>query len=292
VFATNNDAAFFHESNTISCSHVARERSRLRAMAGRLPWRAKMSVPQELIDPPLLRERMSVGKGVVWATRNVLAERGAAWSVLIVIALALPLYAINYHEGAHPIAGFWLALVLGAIAAGACMGVMVASLLGRSRRLALQGIACQLRWGLPCLLLFGIVMPTMMLAWKHVVAPATNVEWLNAWYQNDWAGAWKPLAHVASIAVINLAMAPFAALALPALAVVGGSPAATVDWMKRHVHHKTYHAVVLGNVGIGLAMVAWVPWVGLLALPVMCLLLVRVFHYSFERRPGWPPEPQ
>jgi hypothetical protein len=37
-----------------------------------------------------------------------------------------------------------------------------------------------------------------------------------------------------------------------------------------------------------LGVLAFVPWVGLLALPVMCLLLVRVFHLTFARREEWP----
>ena len=195
---------------------------------------------------------------------------------------------IGYHEGAFPILGFWLALLLGAVAAGASMGVMVATLLGKSKTLALTAVACQVRWMRTFTLLMGVMIPVMILVWKYVIGPATNVELLNGWYQNEWASVWKPLAQVTAIAVGQLALAPFAALAVPALAVAGGSRVETVEWMKRRLHHKTYDAILFGNLGIALALLAFVPWVGLLTLPVMCLLLVRVFHLTFARREGWP----
>jgi hypothetical protein len=99
---------------------------------------------------------------------------------------------------------------------------------------------------------------------------------------------WKPLAQVTAIAVLQLTLAPFAALAVPALAVAGGSRLETVQWMKHRLHHKTYDALALGYWGMTLGVLAFVPWVGLLALPVMCLLLVRVFHLTFARREEWP----
>ena len=169
------------------------------------------------------------------------------------------------------------------------MGLVVASLLGRSGGLALTAVACQLGRMAPFTIVFGVMIPLMILAWRYVVGPATNIELLNGWFQNEWASAWKPLGHVTSIAVMQLAMAPFAALAVPALAVGGGSRRETVDWMKRRLHHKTYDALRLGYWGMALAVLAWVPWLGLLALPLMCLLLVRVFHYTFARRADWPP---
>lgn len=104
---------------------------------------------------------------------------------------------------------------------------------------------------------------------------------VNAWYQNEWAAAWKPLAHVASIAVMQLALAPFAALAVPIVAVLGGSPVAPAGSVLEHVYDRTYRAFGLACVGIMLAILAFVPWVGLLVVPTMCLLLVRVFHFSF-----------
>jgi hypothetical protein len=128
----------------------------------------------------------------------------------------------------------------------------------------------------------------MILTWRYVVAPATNIELLNGWFQNEWASVWKPLAQVTAIAVLQLTLAPFAALAVPALAVAGGSRLETVQWMKHRLHHKTYDALALGYWGMTLGVLAFVPWVGLLALPVMCLLLVRVFHLTFARREEWP----
>jgi hypothetical protein len=240
---------------------------------------------KELFEPPAVQERMPLNAAVLWAARNVLGARGTAWSVLITIAVSLPLYMMGYHEGAYPMAGFWLTLVLGAVAAGAAMGVMVASLLGGERRLAMTGVACQVRAMVPFVLTFGVVMTLVILAWRHLIGPATGEATVaTAWFTNGWASVWKPLAQVTSIAVLQLVVAPFAALALPALAVAGGSRAETVAWMRSRLHHKTYDAIRLGYWGMALAILAFVPWVGLLALPVMCLLLVRVFHFSFRRQ--------
>ena len=247
-----------------------------------------MSNTKQLFEPPPQQEQIRLGGGVLWAARNALGARGTAWSVLITVAVSLPLYVIGYHEGAFPIVGFWLALVLGAVAAGASMGVMVASLLGKSRGLALTAVACQLRWMRPFTLTFAVAVPLMILTWRYVAAPATNIELLNGWFQNEWASVWKPLAQVTAIAVLQLTLAPFAALAVPALAVAGGSRLETVQWMKHRLHHKTYDALALGYWGMTLGVLAFVPWVGLLALPVMCLLLVRVFHLTFARREEWP----
>ena len=105
---------------------------------------------------------------MLWAARNALGARGTAWSVLITVAVSLPLYVIGYHEGAFPIVGFWLALVLGAVAAGASMGVMVASLLGKSRGLALTAVACQLRWMRPFTLTFAVAVAGKRLRSRRV----------------------------------------------------------------------------------------------------------------------------
>ena len=144
------------------------------------------------------------------------------------------------------------------------------------------------RWLALLALTFAVAVPLMILTWRYVVAPATNIELLNGWFQNEWASVWKPLAQVTAIAVLQLTLAPFAALAVPALAVAGGSRLETVQWMKHRLHHKTYDALALGYWGMTLGVLAFVPWVGLLALPVMCLLLVRVFHLTFARREEWP----
>jgi hypothetical protein len=243
---------------------------------------------KELFEPPAARERMPLGEGVLWAARNVLSARGTAWSVLITIAVSLPLYLMGYHAGGHPIGGFWLAMVLGAVAAGGAMGVMVASLVGGDRRLALTGVACQLRSMWAFGLWFGLIVTVVILGWRAWVPAQTTAPEAAAasWFLNDWASVWKPLGQVTSLAVLHLVTAPFAALAVPALAVAGGSGAETVAWMRWRLHHKTYDAIRLGYWGMTLALLAFVPWVGLLALPLTCLLLVRVFHFSFRRQEG------
>jgi hypothetical protein len=83
-------------------------------------------------------------------------------------------------------------------------------------------------------------------------------------------------------AVATGAGAPFAALAIPALAVTSGSSEETVAWIRHKLHHKAYDAFALGYWGLLLAGLAHVPWVGMLALPVMCLVVIRVFHFSFS----------
>ena len=239
-----------------------------------------------LFDVPRHPGRMRLGPGVLWAMRHAVAARGTAGSMLITIVVSLPLFAVGYHEAAWPIVGYWLALGLGAVAAGACMGVMVAGLIGAPRKLAWQGVACQVGAMAPFTWTFGAVGTGIILAWRHLFGSASEVEWLTSWYANEWTGAWKPLAQVTALGVMHIAIAPFAALAVPALAVTSGSSAQTVAWIRHKLHHKAYDAFGIAYWGLLLAALAHVPWMGLLALPVMCLLMVRVFHFSLSPREG------
>jgi hypothetical protein len=54
-----------------------------------------------------------------------------------------------------------------------------------------------------------------------------------------------------------------------------------VKWMRRHVHHRAYDAFRLGWWYLALAAVAFIPYLGVLALPVACLVIVRTFHIAF-----------
>ena len=80
---------------------------------------------------------MPVGAAVAWAVRHVLATRGTPAAVFIILVAAMPLYAMDYHRGEVPVLGLWVSLAAGGLAAGAAVGVVVASLLagrGRSAR--------------------------------------------------------------------------------------------------------------------------------------------------------------
>ena len=74
------------------------------------------------------------------------------------------------------------------------------------------------------------------------------------------------------------------------MAAAGTPIGDTMAYTPGALHHKMYSAFALGAWLLAMAVVALVPWVGLLAVPVSCLLLVRIFHYSFARREAWPDE--
>ena len=246
---------------------------------------------RQIFEPPAPRERMGIGAGLAWSAGEMLRTRGAAWAVLVTITVSVPLYAMDYHMGEWPIAGFWLAIVLGALSAGGGMGVIVATLMGRSKRLALVGMAAQLRAILPVSVTVGLTWTAVILGWRELVAlELVPQQAISEYFINTWSSPWKPLAHIGSLAVLHLAMVPFAALSVPAVAATGTPIGATMTYMRGAVHHKMYSAFALGGWLLAMAVVALVPWVGLLAVPVSCMLLVRIFHYSFARRSGLPVE--
>lgn len=243
---------------------------------------------RQLFEPPAPRARMAIGEGLAWATGEMLRTRGTAWSVLITIAMSAPLYMLNYDSGAHPMLGFWMAMVLGALAAGASMGAMVGTLMGRGLALVFVGMAIQVRAMVPLVLTFGAACTAVMLGWRELVALGlVPPELVSEYFLNTWSGAWKPLGQVSAIAVLYMSMTPFAALSVPAVGGAETPIGETMAWMRRQLHHKMYSAFSLGGWLMAMAGLAMVPWVGLLAVPVSCLLLVRVFHYSFERREDW-----
>jgi hypothetical protein len=245
---------------------------------------------RQLFEQPEPRERMAIGRGLAWSAGEVLRTPAAAWAVLLVITVTAPLYAMNYHLGEHPIAGFWAALVLGAVAAGGAMGVVVASLMGHvSMRLAMVGMAAQLRNILPVSLAIGVTWTAVVLLWREMAAlELVPPRIITEYFVNTWSSPWKPLAHVGALAVLHLAAAPFAALSVPAVAAAGTPIGETMAYIRGALHHKMYSAFALGGWLLVMATAALVPWLGLLAVPVTCLLLVRVFHYSFARREDWP----
>jgi hypothetical protein len=115
---------------------------------------------------------------------------------------------------------------------------------------------------------------------RVVVASSFVAEPFSLWITNEYSDVWKPIAHVTASAVLLLGVAPFAALAIPALAVAGGPTGDAVDWMRCHIHHHAYDAFRLGWWCLALAAIAFIPYVGVLAVPVACLMIVRTFHLA------------
>ena len=234
---------------------------------------------QQRAEPP--RAPRSVGAAVAWAVQHVLATRGTPAAVLIILVAAMPLYAMNYHRGEVPILGLWVSLAAGGMAAGAAVGVVVASLLAGRRPLALTGVSCMWRWAALVTLAVGGTLGVTIWVARVVVASSIVAEPFSLWITNEYPDVWKPIAHVTASAVLLLGVAPFAALAVPALAVAGGPAGGAVDWMRLHVHHRAYDAFHLGWWCLALAAIAFIPYVGVLAVPVACLMIVRTFHLAF-----------
>lgn len=241
-------------------------------------------------EPPESRARIAMREGLVWSLGEMIRMPGSAWAVLTTIVAAVPLYALHYHAGSYPILGFWLAIVLGAVAAGAAMGVMVATLMRQSKSLAMVGVALQMR-SLPAVSVgFGVTWTLVILGWRELAALEVVPEReITEYLVNSWASPWKPLAHVGAFAMVHLALMPFAALSVPAIAASGSPIGPTMAYIRWALHHKMYNAFALGFWLLSLAMTALVPWAGLLAVPIGCLLLVRIFQHSFARRENWPP---
>jgi hypothetical protein len=236
----------------------------------------KAPMPAEVQQAP-----MPVGAAVAWAARHVLATRGTPAVVIILLVAAMPLYAMSYHRGEVPILGLWVSLAAGGLAAGAAVGVVVASLLAGRPQLALTGVACMWRWAVVVTLALGGTLGMTIWVARVLVASSIVAEPFSLWITNEYPDVWKPIAHVTASAVLLLGVAPFAALAVPALAVAGGPTGDAVDWMRCQVHHRTYDAFHLGWWCLALAAIAFIPYVGVLAVPVACLMIVRTFHLVF-----------
>jgi hypothetical protein len=223
---------------------------------------------------------MPVGAAVAWAVRHVLATRGTPAAVFIILVAAMPLYAMDYHRGEVPVLGLWVSLAAGGLAAGAAVGVVVASLLAGRGQLALTGVTCMWRWAVVVTLALGGTLGVAIWVARVVVASSFVAEPFSLWITNEYSDVWKPIAHVTASAVLLLGVAPFAALAVPALAVAGGPTGDAVDWMRCHIHHHAYDAFRLGWWCLALAAIAFIPYVGVLAVPVACLMIVRTFHLA------------
>lgn len=240
-----------------------------------------MTGPKAPMPPEVQRAPLPLGGAVAWAVRHVLATRGTPAAVFIILVAAMPLYAMNYHRGEVPILGLWVSLAAGGLAAGAAVGVVVASLLAGRPQLALTGVACMWRWAVVVTLALGGTLGMTIWVARVLVASSIVAEPFSLWITNEYPDVWKPIAHVTASAVLLLGVAPFAALAVPALAVAGGPMGDAVNWMRRHVHHRAYDAFRLGWWYLALAAVGFIPYLGVLALPVACLVIVRTFHLAF-----------
>jgi hypothetical protein len=240
-----------------------------------------MKGPKKQMRAEPHRARMPVGAAVAWAVRHVLATRGTPAAVFIILVAAMPLYAMDYHRGEVPVLGLWVSLAAGGLAAGAAVGVVVASLLAGRGQLALTGVTCMWRWAVVVTLALGGTLGVAIWVARVVVASSFVAEPFSLWITNEYSDVWKPIAHVTASAVLLLGVAPFAALAIPALAVAGGPTGDAVDWMRCHIHHHAYDAFRLGWWCLALAAIAFIPYVGVLAVPVACLMIVRTFHLVF-----------
>jgi hypothetical protein len=136
------------------------------------------------------------------------------------------------------------------------------------------------RWAVVVTLALGGTLGVAIWVARVVIASSFVAEPFSLWITNEYPDAWKPIAHVTASAVLLLGVAPFAALAIPALAVAGGPTGDVVDWMRCHIHHHAYDAFRLGWWCLALAAIAFIPYVGVLAVPVACLMIVRTFHLA------------
>jgi hypothetical protein len=190
--------------------------------------------------------------------------------LLLTIGLSLPLYLADYHQGLHPLSGFTLSLLLGAVllAVAVTWPVHAEREPGETMRavvLVLQHV------GLP-LAAFSALVAGAAWAWNHVLGsamPRAVVELVT----NAGSSSTKPLVHVV--------LGNFLAFIASPAVFLGISTSAPDRSLQERVDARpeTPWNTVLPTVAL---LGVWGAWLLLAHVPVLGWLLVPVLAYTLR----------
>jgi hypothetical protein len=215
-----------------------------------------------------------------WAIRQTLISPLTPRALLLVIAASLPLYLTGYASGAWPWLGWLYALFAGPAVLAVLIGWGSTGDGTRTERslVALRTIAPH---ALFYTLAFGAFYGGALWLILEEAGPVMHRLAVQV-FSNSLAWWWKPIAHLSAFGVLF-----FGAFTVTVLAVITRlrqrmPPRLALSWSRKVLQERVYARFRLLAMAHVLALVAFVPVVGLVVLPVAAWMTVRFYQYAFS----------
>ena len=228
-----------------------------------------------------IKDPMDAKACLMWSVKKLSVLNHTVAGAATVVALAVPLYAIGYQEGSYPFVGWLLAWFLGSVA----MGLVVNRVSGGTdakggwtrtmRAIGKMGVAYSVLGGLSVAVSLTVV--------SSLGGGWVPDSWLG-FYDNSLVWWWKPMAHVGAMGVMFLAVVPFVVLSVVVQAGGRMSNGQARRWVRSYLHGTAYNPWKVMAWCYPVAAFAFVPVVGILAVPIAAWMAFRFYSYAYATK--------
>lgn len=228
-----------------------------------------------------MRRALPVSSCIGWALRRLWTRRTTALAIILVVVASLPMYLGGYAHGQWPVLGLVVSIGLGAILTGAVVAMAFEDRIDVGA--IGTGMDCVSMGGCLFGVWFGLGLAGMSWGLMALIGDWALPQW-ESFMDNSLAWWWKPIAHISAGGALFLGSTPFLVLPIIVRLRTGMDMMSARTWVVEYMHGSSYNQWSLMVWCMGLAMVAFVPVIGLICVPTAAWMAVRFYAYAYASR--------